>query len=281
MIKKIFFYSCLLLFFFTFSSFSKKEKSPDLMLAKIYADNIDVTQYWVSEKLDGVRAHWDGKQLISRGGKVFDTPIWFTALFPKETLDGELWAANKKYEDIFSIVSRDKPHKGWQEIAFWIFDAPQNSGNFDARLKQMRKIIKTNRSAYLKLIQQNQVSDESQLMRQLKNTIDRGGEGLMLHKKTALYKKGRSNDLLKLKPYTDAEATVLGYKEGKGKFSKMVGSLKVQGDDGIVFYIGSGLSDAQRKNPPQVGSRVTFRYQGFTKKGIPRFPVFLHIRGEE
>ena len=107
-------------------------------------------------------------------------------------------------------------------------------------------------------------------MRQLKNTIDRGG---MLHKKTALYKKGRSNDLLKLKPYTDAEATVL-YKEGKGKFSKMVGS-------GIVFYIGSGLSDAQRKNPPPVGSRVTFRYQGFTKKGIPRFPVFLHIRGEE
>ena len=86
---------------------------------------------------------------------------------------------------------------------------------------------------------------------------------------------------LKLKPYTDAEATVLGYKEGKGKFSKMVGSLKVQGDDGIVFYIGSGLSDAQRKNPPPVGSRVTFRYQGFTKKGIPRFPVFLHIRGEE
>ena len=72
-----------------------------------------------------MRAHWDGKQLISRGGKVFDTPIWFTALFPKETLDGELWAANKKYEDIFSIVSRDKPHKGWQEIAFWIFDAPQ------------------------------------------------------------------------------------------------------------------------------------------------------------
>ena len=72
MIKKIFFYSCLLLFFFTFSSFSKKEKSPDLMLAKIYADNIDVTQYWVSEKLDGVRAHWDGKQLISRGGKVFE-----------------------------------------------------------------------------------------------------------------------------------------------------------------------------------------------------------------
>ena len=72
MIKKTFFYSCLLLFFFTFSSFSKKEKSPDLMLAKIYADNIDVTQYWVSEKLDGVRAHWDGKQLISRGGKVFE-----------------------------------------------------------------------------------------------------------------------------------------------------------------------------------------------------------------
>ena len=109
MIKKTFFYSCLLLFFFTFSSFSKKEKSPDLMLAKIYADNIDVTQYWVSEKLDGVRAHWDGKQLISRGGKVFDTPIWFTALFPKETLDGELWAANKKCSE---------PNRGIKNFTF-------------------------------------------------------------------------------------------------------------------------------------------------------------------
>ena len=96
------------------------------MLAKIYADNIDVTQYWVSEKLDGVRAHWDGKQLISRG-KVFDTPIWFTALFPKETLDGELWAANKKYV-IFSIV---KPRQTSQRLArnfFFLMHKIQSQG---------------------------------------------------------------------------------------------------------------------------------------------------------
>ena len=115
----------------------------------------------------------------------------------------------------------------------------------------------------------------------LQTTLAQGGEGLMLHRKTAYYARGRSQDVLKLKPHTDAEATVIGYRPGKGKFSGLVGSLKVRTDQGIVFYVGTGLSNAQRRHPPPLHSQITFRHQGFTKNGIPRFPVFLRIRNEQ
>jgi len=122
---------------------------------------------------------------------------------------------------------------------------------------------------------------EETLKQRLQSVLAQGGEGLMLHRKPAYYASGRSQNLLKRKPFTDAEATVIGYRPGKGKFSGKVGALKVPTDEGLVFYVGSGLSDAQRHTPPSRQSRITFRHQGFTKNGIPRFPVFLRIRNEQ
>ncbi len=254
---------------------------PDIMLAEIYQQDIDLSQYWVSEKLDGIRARWDGKQLLSRGGNVFAAPEWFTKNFPTVSLDGELWMGRKRYEDTSSIVRKHQPHEGWKNIRFMIFDLPEHGGNFDERVSAMKYLAAQIASPYLAIIKQEIFDTEETLNQRLQTVLTQGGEGVMLHRKTAHYRRGRSLDLLKLKPHTDAEATVIGYRPGKGKFTGQVGSLKVQTDDGIVFYIGTGLSNEERRHPPPLHSQITFRHQGFTKNGIPRFPVFLRIRNEQ
>jgi DNA ligase-1 len=254
---------------------------PDIMLAEIYQQGLDVSQYWVSEKLDGVRARWDGKQLLSRGGHVLANPEWFTNDFPRIPLDGELWIGRARFEETASIVRKKQPHEGWRALRFMVFDLPEHGGTFDERVLAMKRMATQTLSPYLDIIEQQAFASEKALRQQLKTAIAQGGEGLMLHRKTARYTKGRSQDLLKLKPFVDAEATVIGYRPGKGKFVGQIGSLKVRTDQGIVFFIGTGLSDAQRRDPPPLQSRITFRYQGFTKNGIPRFPVFLRIRDEQ
>ena len=251
---------------------------PSIMLAQSYHPGLDIKQYWVSEKLDGVRARWNGKQLLSRGGKIFAPPPWFVKGFPKQALDGELWISRGRYEDVMSIVTRKKPHDGWKQVRFMVFDLPEDPRRFEERVAVMRKLAKQTQSSHLQLVQQFRLPDEDALMRRLDEVISAGGEGLMLHHKEAVYRSGRSGDLLKLKRFDDAEAVVLGYRPGKGKYQGMVGSLKVRAEDGRVFYIGSGLKDTQRREPPAIGNVVTYRFQGLTDNGLPRFPVFLRER---
>jgi DNA ligase-1 len=255
-------------------------EKPELMLAKVFHSSVDVTEYWVSEKLDGVRARWEGGQLISRGGIIFKAPSWFVRDFPDRVLDGELWIARTKYQQIVSIVRKQKPNTGWEQIKFMVFDLPDHPGNFTARVAAMRNIAKQSHAPYLAFIPQFLVSSRDQLMQRLKVVTEQSGEGLMLHHKASFYNNGRSNNLLKLKPYTDAEAVVIGYRPGKGQFLGKMGAIKVRIDNGKEFFIGSGFSHIERENPPVEGSVVTFRYQGLTDSGIPRFAVFLRIRDE-
>ena len=257
------------------------DASGELMLAKKYHDDIDITKYFVSEKLDGVRARWDGKNLISRGGYTFSAPDWFVAGFPKATMDGELWIARGQYEKTSSIVSRFSPHDGWHRVRFMMFDLPLHGGTFEQRVMAMRELARQVDVSFLAAVDQLEVDNNKALMKLLDKVIAGGGEGLMLHRKTARYKSGRSDNLLKLKRFDDAEAVVIGYKPGTGKYEGMTGSLKVKLSNGKTFYIGSGLDDSQRTNPPPVGSLITFRHQGYTKNNIPRFPVFIRERAEE
>ena len=254
---------------------------PSIMLAEIYEQGIDINQYFVSEKLDGVRARWDGKQLVSRGGIVFATPEWFTKNFPVIPLDGELWLGRGQYEATSSVVRKQQPHDGWKAVRLMVFDLPEHSGVFSERVKEMKRLATTVQSPYFDIIEQQTFGNEGALSERLETIVAQGGEGLMLHRKTARYAHGRSQDLLKLKPFTDAEATVIGYRLGKGKYTGLTGSLKVRTDEGTIFFIGTGLNDAQRHAPPPLESRITFRHQGFTKNGIPRFPVFLRVRNEQ
>lgn len=252
---------------------------PDLLLAQDYQDNIDVRQYWVSEKLDGVRAYWDGKQLISRGGNIIQAPAWFTADFPPRPLDGELWLARQQFAQILSTVSKQQPvNSEWQQLAYYIFELPQAEGTFTERIRMMQLLVQQQNSPYLQVVPQFRVADRATLLATLAQLEQAGAEGLMLHHQDAHYKTGRSADLLKLKTYQDAEATVIGYRPGRGKYQGMVGALIVRTPEGLEFAIGSGLTDALRQTPPAIGSEITYRYNGYTSNGIPRFARFLRER---
>ncbi len=100
----------------------------------------------------------------------------------------------------------------------------------------------------------------------------------MLHRGSSTYKGFRSNNLLKLKKHSDAEAKVIRHLPGKGKYKGMMGSVLVETMDKKRFKIGSGFSDAERENPPPLGSWITYKYFGYTSKGTPRFASFLRIR---
>jgi DNA ligase-1 len=102
----------------------------------------------------------------------------------------------------------------------------------------------------------------------------------MLRKISSRYQAGRSTDLLKLKKHQDAEARVIGYKVGKGKYQGLMGALLVKLESGVEFYIGSGFSDQLRQDPPELGSTITFRYNGLTQNGVPKFARFLRERPE-
>jgi len=266
--------------FFLFVANAAAIEKPDIMQARVFDPSIDVAEYWVSEKLDGVRARWDGKQLISKNGNLLHAPDWFIEDFPEVTLDGELWLARGQYQQTTSIVSRKAPHAGWQKIKLMVFDLPDNPDPFSERVTAMRHMALQLRTPYLNFIEQFRVESSNELKQKLDQVVAEGGEGLMLHHQDNLYQHGRSNRLLKLKPYDDAEAVVIGYRPGKGQFSGKMGSLKVRTENGKEFYIGTGFSQREREDPPPLGSLISFRHQGYTDKGLPRFAVFIRIRDE-
>jgi DNA ligase-1 len=255
---------------------------PELILANVYEQQVDLQGYWVSEKLDGVRAYWDGDHFISRQGNPYHAPDWFTDSFPERPLDGELWMGRGTFAELSGAVRRQIPDDSqWQRIRFMVFDLPDSPAPFDRRLNILRSLVAAHSSPYLCLVEQFRVSSRKALEARLNAVVTGGGEGLMLHRGDSLYNGGRSDDLLKVKTYLDAEAVVLAHIPGKGKFTGMMGSMVVETADGLRFRLGTGFSDVERANPPPVGSRVTFKYYGKTRRGVPRFASFLRIRPVE
>ncbi|MCF6205199.1 MAG: DNA ligase [Methylococcaceae bacterium] len=256
-----------------------RNTQPEFSLAKTYAGKADLSDYWVSEKLDGVRAYWDGKQLISRQGNIFPAPHWFTKDFPTQPLDGELWLGRGQFQQLMSVVSKKQAiDSEWQKIGYYVFDLPQVKQSFTQRSKNLQQLVKNINSPYLHRVKQYRIANHSALEKHLKDIVKQGGEGLMLHRGEATNRKGRTKDLLKVKPYYDAEATVIAHTEGKGKFEGLLGAIVVETPKGKQFRIGTGFSMGQRRSPPSIGSQITYTYHGKTDAGIPRFASFLRTR---
>ncbi|WP_299806959.1 DNA ligase [uncultured Shewanella sp.] len=252
---------------------------PSIQLASAFDKSVaDITQYLVSEKLDGVRGYWDGNEMYSRSGRQIALPDWFVEGFPNYPLDGELWIKRGMFEQVSAIVRRSKvSDEEWARVKFMVFDLPAEPSVFELRYRKAVKEL-TDVSPYLKVIAQHNLESYQALETELQEVIAKNGEGLMLHKKNAFYKSGRSKDIVKLKPFYDAEAKVIGYTPGKGRFSGMMGALVVKNQQGITFNLGTGFTKAQRQSPPQIGSLVTYKYYGLTQKGTPRFASFLRVR---
>ncbi len=245
-----------------------------------FAGTHPVDEYWISEKLDGVRARWDGQRLWTRGGHPVHAPAWFTAGWPRVPMDGELWLGRGRFDQA-SILVRHPPDDDapWRKLRYLVFDLPAHGGPFEARVLAMRELLDGGSGLpWLRPVAQSRVASPDQLQARLRAVLDAGGEGLMLHHRDARYAPGRSDQLIKLKPHDDAEARVVAHLPGRGKYAGLVGSLLVEREDGTRFRLGSGLSDAERAAPPAVGSLVTYRYSGLTPNGLPRFARFVRVR---
>jgi DNA ligase-1 len=254
---------------------------PALALAEVYAPGVDVAAYLVSEKLDGVRAYWDGARLITRGGHRINAPAWFTAGLPPIPLDGELWLGRGRFAAVSGAARRLEPEPGtWRDMRYMLFDLPAAAGGFEARLALLKRLLDGIDNRHVGLVAQERVAGHEALMARLDRVVAAGGEGLMLHRRDAPYRPGRDDALLKLKPYLEGEARVLDHLPGRGKYQGMLGALLVELPDGRRFRIGTGFSDAERAAPPPIGSVVSFKYHGLTRTGLPRFASFLRIADE-
>ncbi|MEH6649155.1 MAG: DNA ligase [Motiliproteus sp.] len=255
---------------------SQKKLSPELMLAKRYHSDIELQHYLVSEKFDGVRAYWDGRQLLSRQGYPIRAPLWFTQALPATPLDTELWIGRGKFEPLSAAVRRYQPiDQEWRLIQLQLLDLPTSSEPFKIRIGQLKQLAAQIDHRQIKALDYHRVTTESELLALLEQQVSNGAEGLMLNRIDAPYQAGRSDAIVKYKPYLDAEAVVLAHLPGKGKFEGMMGSILVQIDNGQIFRIGSGFSHQQRRQPPPIGSLISFQYHGLTQSGIPRFASYL------
>jgi len=253
----------------------------ELMLPQVYTQQVDVSGWLMSEKLDGVRGYWDGKRMLSKNGNLFYPPAAFIKNLPPFPVEGELWGGRGTFEQTVSIVNKQHPHDGWLQLKFALFDVPQAPGGFTARLAKAKAWFAANPSAYAFVIPQRQVLDHAHLQQELDTIEKSGGEGLIVRMPEAIYAGGRSPEILKVKNYQDAEATVVAHLLGKGRNEGKLGSLLVALADGTQFKLGSGFTDAERQSPPQIGSVVTFKYYGNYKSGIPKFPSFIRIRHDQ
>lgn len=266
--------------------------------------------WWVSEKIDGVRAIWNGftKTFYSRTGKLIHAPMEFKDALPSRViLDGELTFNDVgKFKETVSIIMKKKPiMKEWENISYAVFDILEiaNFQNekeiislvktypFEERLVILQRLFslipKSKTPAFLLPQSKVQSAKEVELVKQ--QVLEFGGEGLMLRKPGSKYCPGvRSSSLLKVKDFHDADAIVTGWELGSGKFANALGKLNLKWvkKPSVTFKVGTGFKDALRfadfqKQLPK-GTVVVVKYFEIDKKsGKPRFPVFAGKRFEQ
>lgn len=250
----------------------------ELMLPEVYTDEVDVSGWLMSEKLDGVRGYWTGRELLSKNGVVFSPPDVFLHNFPPFALEGELWGGRGTFTQTVSVVNTQGQHDGWHTLKFAVFDVPKEKGGFLQRIAKAKAWFVQHPAAYAYVIEQKQIEESLDIEVELKRIEELGGEGLVVRSANGLYTGGRSAEILKVKSFMDAEATVIKHLPGKGRNAERLGALLVEEENGTRFKLGGGFTDKERESPPPIGSIVTFKYYGRYPSGKPRFPSFLRIR---
>lgn len=240
--------------------------------------------WWISEKLDGVRAFWDSskKIFLSRLGNEYPAPSWFTAGFPDDVdLDGELFGGRGAFQ--FTVgIAKTQGSKHWEKLVYKVFDAPSlKTQKFEERMEHAKDVVTKASSKYIEWVEHTMCKSLEHLDEVFNEIEKLGGEGLMIREPGSKYAQGRSSSLLKIKRFHDGEAEVLAYEDGKGKYVGMVGALRCRMSSGKMFKVASGLSDQQRDKPPAIGSIIVYKCQELTNDGNPRFPVFVGIAADK
>ena len=255
---------------------------PALMLARDWQSGLNPAHFLVSEKLDGVRAYWDGHVLRFKSGRPISAPAWFLAGLPVTPLDGELWLGRRSFDRLSGVVRKNEPVDAeWREVRYWVFDTPGASGSYAERALQIEALVKRANLDWLQTVKQSHVPDQKALRQLLQAIANEGGEGLVLHRSDAVWRQGRNDALRKLKLQPDEEARVVRHIPGRGRYAGQMGALLLETAEGHHFALGSGFTDAQRAGPPAVGTMVSYQYRGRTSTGLPRFSSFLREREPE
>ena len=250
-------------------------------VAKHALDSCGMPMRWLaSEKLDGMRAYWNGQELVTRNENRISAPEWFTADLPSDQhLDGELFIGRGCFQQTISVCRKKEPvDSEWKQITYKVFDIPSSTQPFRLRYHALNDLCKTLPSHVVCV--EHRPCETGEVTHLLSRLEALGAEGVMLRDPDSLYERKRSRSLLKVKSFLDADATVIGHEGGTGKHQGRMGALRCVLDDGTEFGIGIGFTDSQRENPPAVGDVVTFSYFELTCGGVPRFPAFLGVRGD-
>ncbi|GMQ46626.1 DNA ligase [Vibrio sp. 10N] len=258
------------------------DQAPNVTNALEYHQDIDLASYYVSEKLDGIRAIWTGKELVTRSGRILNAPKWFVKDLPEITIEGELWAGRGGFGQVQKTVLDKVPDSSqWQAITFMLFDVPGHLGSFEQRYGYLKNYCESLPYTHIQCVEQKVVETHKDLQALLTQVTHDEAEGLMLKKRHEIYHPGRNDSLIKVKTVQDTEGIVVGYKPGKGKYDGMMGAILVEINGGVRLYIGTGFTDEERANPPAIGKTIMFKHNGWTENGIPRFARYHRIRETE
>lgn len=268
---------------------------------------------YASAKIDGIRAVIKDGIVFSRSLKPIPNDYVQTMYGHSslDGLDGELTvgapnAPNTMQATTSGVMSRD----GAPEVTLWVFDFWNNpTMPFGERLRIMERAQSSGifeGQTRIQLLQQELIQSNAELVSYETAMLALGYEGIMTRSPKAPYKYGRSTAkeqyLLKVKRWTDCEAVVVGYEErmhnaneatidalGHTKRSShkenlvptgMLGAVVCCAEDGTTFNVGTGFSDAQRRELWEVKESLAGRlccYKTFTATGVvnaPRFNVF-------
>ena len=158
--------------------------------------NQDLTNWWMTEKFDGVRAYWDGEKLCSKQGRQIACPSWFIEDLPKETtLDGELWMGRRTLEDVVVIVKLDSDPR-WKSVKYVVFDTPKSKQLYEERSEELAKL---KFPPHVTLAKKELCRGNQHLLECLNSVVQGKGEGLMLVKPNSPYIGTRTSQLLKVK----------------------------------------------------------------------------------
>ena len=198
------------------------------------------------------------------------------------TLDGELYRHDyrEKFEELTSFIRQSGPTPGGSIVQYHVYDTA-------TELEQTNRLATIDAIGIadlpsIKAVETRRVLDEDELMLAFDDFLAQGYEGAMVRNMDGLYVNKRSYDLQKIKEFKDMEFLITGIEEGRGKLAGH-GIFVCKAENGTEFRAKmKGTLDSLKQyfeHPEKfIGKRLTVKYQGLSKYGVPRFPVALRIR---
>ena len=263
---------------------------------------------FIQPKLDGVRCLiqadriYTGYRVVaySRTGKewknidhILEDLYPFFMKHPNVVLDGELYNHDFRndFEQIISMVRKTKPTdearlKSRDNVQFHCYDIVNKKMKFSTRDKWIRDNLPIKHRCISLVPTTRMTSEEGARLTHAVN-LKAGYEGSIVRLDSP-YECKRSHNLRKFKDFQDAEATIVGYEEGKGKRKGTLGKFIMQDDDGNIFGCPPGkghnykdLAKMLIEIHKYMGQRATFTYFERTKAGSYRHPLYKCIRNYE